>query len=130
MEKLKSPKKKKTLMTAYYFVYKVVLSIETNLDVSDIVSFLDTDWVERENGYNKKIKSNKALNILQFITSTIKYRKSYILHKDVRIDVTKYEDKSQFEIDFSRNINHERSDTINIVHDIMLLLDSSFSFRL
>jgi len=117
-------------MTAYYFVYKVVLSIETNLDVSDIVSFLDTDWVERENGYNKKIKSNKALNILQFITSTIKYRKSYILHKDVRIDVTKYEDKSQFEIDFSRNINHERSDTINIVHDIMLLLDSSFSFRL
>jgi len=44
----------------------------------------------------KKIKSNKGLNILQFITPTIKYRKSYILHKDVRIDVTKYEDKSQF----------------------------------
>ncbi|KAL6636091.1 hypothetical protein U3516DRAFT_848793 [Neocallimastix sp. 'constans'] len=69
-----------TLMTAYYFVYKIVLSIETNLDVSDI---------------------------------------------DVRIDVTKYEDKSQFEIDFSRNINHERCDMINIVHDIMLLLDCS-----
>jgi len=112
-------------MTAYYFVYKIVLSIETNLDVSDIVSFLDNGLVETENGYNKKIKSNKGLNILQFITPTIKYRKSYILHKDVRIDVTKYEDKSQFEIDFSRNINHERSDMINIVHDIMLLLDCS-----
>ena len=117
--------KKMTLMTAYYFVYKIVLSIETNLDVSDIVSFLDNGLVETEKGYNKKIKTNKGLNILQFITPTIKYRKSYILHKDVRIDVTKYEDKSQFEIDFSRNINHERSDMINIVHDIMLLLDCS-----
>jgi len=84
-------------MTAYYFVYKIVLSIEINLDVSDIVSFLDNGLVETENGYNKKkIKSNKGLNILQFITPTIKYRKSYILHKDVQIDVTKYEDKSQF----------------------------------
>ncbi|KAL6595868.1 hypothetical protein LY90DRAFT_630536 [Neocallimastix californiae] len=104
-----------TLMTAYYFVYKIVLSIETNLDVSDIVSFLDNGLVETENGYNKNIKSNKALNILQFVTPTIKYRKSYILHKDVRIDVTKYEDKSQFEVDFSRNINHERSNMINII---------------
>jgi len=117
--------KKMTLMTAYYFVYKIVLSIETNLDVSDIISFLDNSLVETEKGCNKKIKSNKGLNILQFITPTIKYRKSYILHKDVRIYVTKYEDKSQFEIDFSRNINHERSDMINIVHDIMLLLDCS-----
>jgi len=41
-------------MTAYYFVYKMVLSIETNLDVSDIVSFLDNGLVETENGYNKK----------------------------------------------------------------------------
>ena len=89
--------KKMTLMTTYYFVYKIVLSIEINLDVSDIVSFLDNGLVETENGYNKKkIKSNKGLNILQFITPTIKYRKSYILHKDVQIDVTKYEDKSQF----------------------------------
>jgi len=33
--------------------------------------------------------------------------------------------KANFEIDFSKNINHERSDMINIVHDIMLLLDCS-----
>ncbi|ORY28565.1 hypothetical protein LY90DRAFT_513119 [Neocallimastix californiae] len=117
--------KKITLMTAYYFIYKIVLSIETNMDVSDIISFLNNSLAETENGNNKKNKSNKVLDILQFITPTIKYRKSYILHKDVRIDVTKYEVKSQFEIDFSRNINHERSDMINIVHDIMLLLDFS-----
>jgi len=53
-KKKKKKKKKMTLMTAYYFVYKMVLSIETNLDVSDIVSFLDNGLVETENGYNKK----------------------------------------------------------------------------
>jgi len=51
-------------MTANYFVYKIVLSIETNLDISDIVSFLYNGLAETKDGYNKKIKSNNALNIL------------------------------------------------------------------
>ena len=65
------------------------------------------------------------MNVLLFFTSTIKYRKLYILHREVWTDVTKYEDKIQSEIDFARNIDHERSDWISIAHDITFLLDCS-----
>ncbi|KAL6620866.1 hypothetical protein U3516DRAFT_779418 [Neocallimastix sp. 'constans'] len=67
---------KMMLMTAYYFVYKIMLSIETNLEVRDIVNYLNND-------------------------------------------------KIQSEIDFARNIDHERSDWISIAHDITFLLDCS-----
>jgi hypothetical protein len=37
---------KMMLMTAYYFVYKIMLSIETNLEVRDIVNYLNNGLPE------------------------------------------------------------------------------------
>ena len=92
-------------MTAYYFIYKIVLSIETNLDVSNIIFSLQNTASKVKQGKNQN-KYIKELDILQYIQPITKHRKSYILHGDIRIDITKFEDKNQFEIDFSKNIDH------------------------
>ena len=114
--------KKMTLNTAYYFIFKIALNIETSLDTSIIIDYLNHKEIESNILFHKIYKE---ISILQYFQPTIKKRRSFLVKKDIQIDVTFYDDKSQFEIDLSRNIYHERNDIIDIIHNIMLSVDYS-----
>ncbi|ORX73459.1 hypothetical protein BCR32DRAFT_285619 [Anaeromyces robustus] len=180
--------KKLTLVTFYYFIFKISLSIEVSLDSTSIKHHLKNEnkmevvneneneneiedfnvnksetkdfneseneiedtiqnEIEKENvvgneninhnevnnrcinnlknkDMNKKYKE-LSISILKYITPIIKKRRSFLIKNDVRIDMTVFEDKSQFEIDFSKNIYQKKKDIIDIVHTIMLSLDCS-----
>jgi len=113
--------KKINLVSAYYFIFKIALNIETNLDTSDILTYLSKDKELIKNLNKESIE----WSILNYTEPVLKERRSFIINNDVRLDMTYYDEKSQFEIDFSNNIYHDRIDMIKIIHNMIQLIDSS-----
>ncbi|ORX41534.1 hypothetical protein BCR36DRAFT_416709 [Piromyces finnis] len=107
--------KKLTLITGYYYIFKIVLSIETPLDIKNIIN------IKSNNFSNNKCLEWKIINSNNPV---LKKRRSFLMDKDVRFDVTYYDEKSQFEIDFSNNIYIDRLDMLNIINNMIKLIHS------
>lgn len=117
--------KKLTLITAYYFVYKIALNIEISSNTDNILNYLkiiSNNGNKLKEYYNKE---SKEITILNYTEPILKKRRSFIMNHDVQVDVTYYNENNQFEIDFSKNIYHDRLDMIRIVNNIMQTIDIS-----
>ena len=113
--------KKLTVMTAYYFIFKIALNIEIYLENENIIEFLNDNTIINRNVGKKCIE----YIILNYNEPILKKRRSFIVNNDVRLDVTYFNEQSHLELDFSNNIYHDRLDMINIVHDMLKIIDSS-----
>ena len=113
--------KKLNIMNTYYFIFKISLNIEISLETDKIINFLNNK--KNLNSY-AGIKC-KEWTILDNVEPILKKRRSFIIHNDVRLDITYFNEQSQLEIDFSNNIYHDRIDMIKIIHNMIKQFDPS-----
>jgi len=113
--------KKLTIMTTYYFIFKIALNVEISLETENIINYFNNNTELNE----YLIKKYKEWTILKYVEPVLKKRRSFIIHDDVRLDITYFNEQSQLEIDFSNNIYHNRIDMIKIIHSMIKQFDSS-----